>query len=174
VPLNIYEGSLALFAKEIVLPKKIFYHHHVSLMQMRFGSSLGLAINSSRKRLMYPLSPSDYPSFLKLYGKQWIPWLIFSNSDPVWFKPRKVWRAEVICLPWFLGFDRVNELGELSEQADAFVVNIWSSPRILEDFCGFRSGVPKQRLPGAVYEMIVEPGRLRLNRKGIASGLYAE
>ncbi len=165
--------ALALFAKEISSPKKIFITTHVKPDADALGSSLGLANYLIKKgHDVCVVTPSDYPSFLNwMEGNESV--LDFSHPDQVDQVKKKLEEAEVIFCLDFSVLNRVNELGELIRASDAFVVNI-DHHQDPEDFADFRIWSTKAAATcELVYEMIVDLGDKDLIDKGIAECLYA-
>ena len=165
--------ALALFAKEISSPKKIFITTHVKPDADALGSSLGLGNYLIKKgHDVSVVTPSDYPSFLNwMEGNESV--LDFSNLDHVDQVKKKLEEAEVIFCLDFSVLNRVNELGELIRASDAFVVNI-DHHQDPEDFADFRIWSTKAAATcELVYEMIVALGDKDLIDKGIAECLYA-
>jgi bifunctional oligoribonuclease and PAP phosphatase NrnA len=165
--------ALALFAKEISSPKKIFITTHVKPDADALGSSLGLANYLIKKgHDVSVVTPSDYPSFLNwMEGNESV--LDFSHPDQVDQVKKKLEEAEVIFCLDFSVLNRVNELGELIRASDAFVVNI-DHHQDPEDFADFRIWSTKAAATcELVYEMIVDLGDKDLIDKGIAECLYA-
>jgi phosphoesterase RecJ-like protein len=165
--------ALALFAKEISSPKKIFITTHVKPDADALGSSLGLANYLIKKgHDVSVVTPSDYPSFLNwMKGNGSV--LDFSNPDYVDQVKKKLEEAEVIFCLDFSVLNRVNELGELIRSSDAFVVNI-DHHQDPEDFADFRIWSTKAAATcELIYEMIVDLGDKDLIDKGIAECLYA-
>jgi phosphoesterase RecJ-like protein len=165
--------ALALFAKEISSPKKIFITTHVKPDADALGSSLGLANYLLKKgHDVAVVTPSDYPSFLNwMKGNEDV--LDFSNSDHVDQAKKKLEEADLIFCLDFSVLDRVNELGELIRASEAFVVNI-DHHQDPEDFADFRLWSTKAAATcELVYEMIVDLGDKDLIDKDIAECLYA-
>jgi phosphoesterase RecJ-like protein len=165
--------ALALFAKEISSPKKIFITTHVKPDADALGSSLGLGNYLIKKgHDVSVVTPSDYPSFLNwMEGNESV--LDFSNLDYIDQVKKKLEEAEVIFCLDFSVLNRVNELGELIRASDAFVVNI-DHHQDPEDFADFRIWSTKAAATcELVYEMIVALGDKDLIDKGIAECLYA-
>jgi phosphoesterase RecJ-like protein len=165
--------ALALFAKEISSPKKIFITTHVKPDADALGSSLGLANYLIKKgHDVSVVTPSDYPSFLNwMEGNESV--LDFSNLDYIDQVKKKLEEAEVIFCLDFSVLNRVNELGELIRSSDAFVVNI-DHHQDPEDFADFRIWSTKAAATcELIYEMIVDLGDKDLIDKGIAECLYA-
>jgi phosphoesterase RecJ-like protein len=165
--------ALALFAKEISTPKKIFITTHVKPDADALGSSLGLANYLTKKgHDVSVVTPSDYPSFLNwMEGNESV--LDFSNPDHVDQAKKKLEDAELIFCLDFSVLNRVNELGELIRSSDAFVVNI-DHHQDPEDFADFRIWSTKAAATcELIYEMIVDLGDKDLIDKGIAECLYA-
>jgi phosphoesterase RecJ-like protein len=165
--------ALALFAKEISSPKKIFITTHVKPDADALGSSLGLANYLIKKgHEVTVVTPSDYPSFLNwMQGNESV--LDFSNPDHVDQAKEKLKEAGLIFCLDFSVLNRVNELGELIRASDAFVVNI-DHHQDPEDFADFRIWSTKAAATcELVYEMIVDLGDRALINKDIAECLYA-
>jgi phosphoesterase RecJ-like protein len=165
--------ALALFAKEISSPKKIFITTHVKPDADALGSSLGLANYLLKKgHDVAIVTPSDYPSFLNwMKGNEDV--LDFSNSDHVDQAKKKLKEADLIFCLDFSVLDRVNELGELIRASEAFVVNI-DHHQDPEDFADYRLWSTKAAATcELVYEMIVDLGDKDLIDKDIAECLYA-
>jgi phosphoesterase RecJ-like protein len=165
--------ALALFAKEISSPKKIFITTHVKPDADALGSSLGLANYLIKKgHDVSVVTPSDYPSFLNwMKGNEDV--LDFSNPDHVDQAKQKLEAAELIFCLDFSVLNRVNELGELIRSSDAYVVNI-DHHQDPEDFADFRLWSTKAAATcELIYEMIVDLGDRELIDKAIAECLYA-
>lgn len=165
--------ALALFAKEISSPKKIFITTHVKPDADALGSSLGLANYLIKKgHEVSVVTPSDYPSFLNwMEGNESV--LDFSNPEHIEQAKKKLEDAELIFCLDFSVLNRVNELGELIRASDAYVVNI-DHHQDPEDFADFRLWSTKAAATcELVYEMIVDLGDRDLIDKGIAECLYA-
>lgn len=165
--------ALALFAKEISSPKKIFITTHVKPDADALGSSLGLANYLIKKgHDVTVVTPSDYPSFLNwMKGHQNV--LDFSNPKDVTLAKQKLNDAEVIFCLDFSVLDRVNELGEMIRDSDAYIVNI-DHHQDPEDFADYRLWSTKAAATcELVYELIVDLGDKSLIDKDIAECLYA-
>jgi phosphoesterase RecJ-like protein len=165
--------ALALFAKEISSPKKIFITTHVKPDADALGSSLGLANYLIKKgHDVAVVTPSDYPSFLNwMKGNENV--LDFSNPNDVIQAKKKLEEAEVIFCLDFSVLHRVNELGELIRDSDAYVVNI-DHHQDPEDFADYRLWSTKAAATcELVYELIVDLGDKSLIDKDIAECLYA-
>ncbi|WP_075348712.1 DHH family phosphoesterase [Algoriphagus marinus] len=165
--------ALASFAKEISSPKKIFITTHVKPDADALGSSLGLANYLIKKgHDVTVVTPSDYPSFLNwMKGNEDV--LDFSNPNDVNQAKKKLEEAEVIFCLDFSVLHRVNELGELIRDSDAYVVNI-DHHQDPEDFADYRLWSTKAAATcELVYELIVDLGDKSLIDKDIAECLYA-
>jgi phosphoesterase RecJ-like protein len=165
--------ALASFAKEISSPKKIFITTHVKPDADALGSSLGLANYLIKKgHDVAVVTPSDYPSFLNwMKGNENV--LDFSNPNDVIQAKKKLEEAEVIFCLDFSVLHRVNELGELIRDSDAYVVNI-DHHQDPEDFADYRLWSTKAAATcELVYELIVDLGDKSLIDKDIAECLYA-
>lgn len=165
--------ALALFAKEISSPKKIFITTHVKPDADALGSSLGLANYLIKKgHDVSVVTPSDYPSFLNwMKGNDSV--LDFSTPDHMEQAKKKLEEAEVIFCLDFSVLNRVNELGELIRTSDAYIVNI-DHHQDPEDFADFRLWSTKAAATcELVFEMIVDLGDKDLIDKEIAECLYA-
>ncbi len=165
--------ALASFAKEISSPKKIFITTHVKPDADALGSSLGLANYLIKKgHEVTVVTPSDYPSFLNwMKGNDDV--LDFSNPEHTDQAKKKLQEAEVIFCLDFSVLDRVNMLGELIRESDAYVVNI-DHHQDPEDFAAFRLwSTTAAATCELVYELIVDLGDRNLIDKDIAECLYA-
>jgi len=146
-----------------------------SLMQMRWVHLLGLANTSSRRHECIRWSLLlDYLVFPKLDEGKWIRDLNFSaiTGSPLINAKKKLEKSRSYLFALkFLGFESAStKFGRVIRAADAFVWNI-DHHQDPEDFCGFRSGVPKQRLLWAgPMKRICRPGRIKelKSNKGIA------
>ncbi len=165
--------ALSLFAKKISYPKKIFITTHVKPDADALGSSLGLANYLIKKgHDVSVVTPSDYPSFLKwMKGNEAV--LDFSNPDDVVQAKKKLEAADLIFCLDFSVLNRVNELGDLIKDSNAYVVNI-DHHQDPEDFADYRLWSTKAAATcELVYELIVDLGDKDLIDKAIAECLYA-
>ncbi|NVJ86650.1 MAG: bifunctional oligoribonuclease/PAP phosphatase NrnA [Algoriphagus sp.] len=165
--------ALASFKKEISSPKNIFITTHVKPDADALGSSLGMANYLKKKgHQVTVVTPTDYPSFLHwMEGNDLV--LDFSKEDDQKLAKEALKKADmVICLD-FSVLNRVNELGELIRNSDAYIVNI-DHHQDPEDFADFRYWSTQAAATcELVYELIVKLGDRDLIDKDIAECLYA-
>nr|HAD51932.1 DHH family phosphoesterase [Algoriphagus sp.] len=165
--------ALASFKKEISSPKKIFITTHVKPDADALGSSLGLANYLLKKgHEVTVVTPTDYPSFLNwMEGNDLV--LDFSREDHQKSATKALNEADVVFCLDFSVLNRVNELGEMIRQSDAFIVNI-DHHQDPEDFADFKYWSTEAAATcELVYELIVELGDKELIDKDIAASLYA-
>ncbi|MBN3581450.1 bifunctional oligoribonuclease/PAP phosphatase NrnA [Algoriphagus aestuarii] len=165
--------ALASFKKEISTPKKIFITTHVKPDADALGSSLGMANYLIKKgHDVSVVTPSDYPSFLNwMKGNDDV--LDFSKPEHQEIASQKLKEAEIIFCLDFSVLNRVNELGEMIRESEAFVVNI-DHHQDPEDFADFEYSSTKAAATcELVYELIEELGDKALIDKDIAECLYA-
>lgn len=165
--------ALASFKREISSPKKIFITTHVKPDADALGSSLGLANYLLKKgHDVTVVTPTDYPSFLNwMKGNDAV--LDFSNPSQTKVATKKLNEADIIFCLDFSVLSRVNDLGEMIRNSDAFVVNI-DHHQDPEDFADFLVWSTKSAATcELVYELIVELGDESLLDKDIAECLYA-
>ena len=165
--------ALASFKKEISSPKNIFITTHVKPDADALGSSLGMANYLKKKgHQVTVVTPTDYPSFLHwMEGNDLV--LDFSKEEDQKLANEALKKADmVICLD-FSVLNRVNELGELIRNSDAYIVNI-DHHQDPEDFADFRYwSTGAAATCELVYELIVKLGDRDLIDKDIAECLYA-
>lgn len=165
--------ALASFKKEISSPKNIFITTHVKPDADALGSSLGMANYLKKKgHQVTVVTPTDYPSFLHwMEGNDLV--LDFSKDEDQKLAKEALKKADmVICLD-FSVLNRVNELGELIRNSDAYIVNI-DHHQDPEDFADFRYWSTEAAATcELVYELIVKLGDRNLIDKDIAECLYA-
>lgn len=165
--------ALASFKKEISSPKNIFITTHVKPDADALGSSLGMANYLKKKgHQVTVVTPTDYPSFLHwMEGNDLV--LDFSKDEDQKLAKEALKKADmVICLD-FSVLNRVNELGELIRNSDAYIVNI-DHHQDPEDFADFRYWSTEAAATcELVYELIVKLGDRGLIDKDIAECLYA-
>ncbi|NVK50289.1 MAG: bifunctional oligoribonuclease/PAP phosphatase NrnA [Cyclobacteriaceae bacterium] len=165
--------ALASFKKEISSPKNIFITTHVKPDADALGSSLGMANYLKKKgHQVTVVTPTDYPSFLHwMEGNDLV--LDFSKDEDQKLAKEALKKADmVICLD-FSVLNRVNELGELIRNSDAYIVNI-DHHQDPEDFADFRYWSTEAAATcELVYELIVKLGDRDLIDKDIAECLYA-
>ncbi|MCS5490716.1 DHH family phosphoesterase [Algoriphagus limi] len=165
--------ALASFKKEISSPKNIFITTHVKPDADALGSSLGMANYLKKKgHQVTVVTPTDYPSFLHwMEGNDLV--LDFSKEEDQKLAKEALKKADmVICLD-FSVLNRVNELGELIRNSDAYIVNI-DHHQDPEDFADFRYWSTEAAATcELVYELIVKLGDRDLIDKDIAECLYA-
>ncbi|MFC3416319.1 DHH family phosphoesterase [Algoriphagus hitonicola] len=165
--------ALASFKKELSSPKKIFITTHVKPDADALGSSLGLANYLLKKgHEVTVVTPSDYPSFLNwMKGNDSV--LDFSRDDLKPAVSRALFQADIIFCLDFSALNRVNELGEMIRQSDAYIVNI-DHHQDPEDFANFRYWSTQAAATcELIYELIVNLGDKHLIDKDIAECLYA-
>jgi phosphoesterase RecJ-like protein len=165
--------ALASFKKEISSPKKIFITTHVKPDADALGSSLGLANYLIKKgHEVSVVTPSDYPSFLNwMKGNDEV--LDFSKPEDQKIATKKLKEADIIFCLDFSVLNRVNELGEMIRESDAYVVNI-DHHQDPEDFADFEySSTQAAATCELVFELIDELGDKALIDKDIAECLYA-
>lgn len=165
--------ALASFKKEISSPKKIFITTHVKPDADALGSSLGLANYLIKKgHEVSVVTPSDYPSFLNwMKGNDDV--LDFSKPEDHKIAIKKLEEADIIFCLDFSVLNRVNELGEMIRESDAYVVNI-DHHQDPEDFADFEYSSTKAAATcELVFELIDKLGDKALIDKDIAECLYA-
>jgi bifunctional oligoribonuclease and PAP phosphatase NrnA len=165
--------ALATFQKELSSPKKIFITTHVKPDADALGSSLGLANYLIKKgHDVTVVTPTDYPSFLNwMKGNEFV--LDFSKEGDKKKATKKLNEAEMIFCLDFSVLNRVNELGEMIRNSEAYVVNI-DHHQDPEDFADFKYWSTQAAATcELVYELIVELGDKDLLDKDIAECLYA-
>ena len=165
--------ALASFKKELSSPKKIFITTHVKPDADALGSSLGLANYLLKKgHDVTVVTPTDYPSFLNwMKGNDSV--LDFSRNEHQPLATRALDEADLIFCLDFSVLNRVNELGEMIRNSDAFVVNI-DHHQDPEDFADFRYwSTGAAATCELVFELIEILGDKALIDKDIAECLYA-
>ncbi|SDD21253.1 phosphoesterase RecJ domain-containing protein [Algoriphagus faecimaris] len=165
--------ALASFKKELSSPKKIFITTHVKPDADALGSSLGLANYLLKKgHDVTVVTPTDYPSFLNwMKGNDSV--LDFSRNEHQPLAKRALGEADLIFCLDFSVLNRVNELGEMIRNSDAFVVNI-DHHQDPEDFADFRYwSTGAAATCELVFELIEILGDKALIDKDIAECLYA-
>ncbi|RAI95383.1 DHH family phosphoesterase [Algoriphagus yeomjeoni] len=165
--------ALASFKREISSPKKIFITTHVKPDADALGSSLGLANYLLKKgHEVTVVTPSDYPSFLNwMKGNDSV--LDFSNPLHTELATKKLTEADIIFCLDFSVLNRVNELGEMIRNSDAYTVNI-DHHQDPEHFADFRIWSTQAAATcELVYELVVQLGDEDLLDKDIAECLYA-
>ncbi|MDF2156556.1 bifunctional oligoribonuclease/PAP phosphatase NrnA [Algoriphagus sp. CAU 1675] len=165
--------ALASFKKELSSPKKIFITTHVKPDADALGSSLGLANYLIKKgHEVTVVTPSDYPSFLYwMEGNDSV--LDFTKQEDHELAKKALKNAEMIFCLDFSVLGRVDELGELIRQSEAYIVNI-DHHQDPEDFADFRYWSTEAAATcELVYELIVELGDKNLIDKATAECLYA-
>lgn len=165
--------GLPSFKKELSSPKKVFITTHVKPDADALGSSLGLANYLLKKgHEVTVVTPSDYPSFLTwMKGNDSV--LDFSNPCDTALATKKLNEADVIFCLDFSCLSRVNELGELIRESDAYIVNI-DHHQDPEDFADFRVWSTEAAATcELLYELIVQIGDEKFLDKDIAECLYA-
>ncbi|WP_373396048.1 DHH family phosphoesterase [Algoriphagus halophilus] len=137
------------------------------------GSSLGLANYLIKKgHEVSVVTPSDYPSFLNwMKGNDDV--LDFSKPEHREIAIKKLEEADIIFCLDFSVLNRVNELGEMIRESNAYVVNI-DHHQDPEDFADFEySSTQAAATCELVFELIDELGDKALIDKDIAECLYA-
>ncbi|MDX5340211.1 MAG: bifunctional oligoribonuclease/PAP phosphatase NrnA [Cyclobacteriaceae bacterium] len=165
--------ALATFQQELSSPKKIFITTHVKPDADALGSSLGLANYLLKKgHEVTVVTPTDYPSFLNwMKGNEDV--LDFSKPQDQKLAAKKLKQAEMIFCLDFSVLNRVNELGEMIRESDAYIVNI-DHHQDPEEFADFKFWSTKSAATcELVYELIVKLGDRNLIDKDIAECLYA-
>ncbi|EAZ81910.1 DHH family phosphoesterase [Algoriphagus machipongonensis] len=165
--------ALASFKKKISSPKKIFITTHVKPDADALGSSLGMANYLIKKgHDVSVVTPTDYPSFLNwMKGNDDV--LEFNKPEHQKIATKKLEEADIIFCLDFSVLHRVNELGEMIRNSDAYVVNI-DHHQDPEDFADFEYSSTKAAATcELVYELIVELGDKKLIDKDISECLYA-
>ncbi|WP_268033140.1 DHH family phosphoesterase [Algoriphagus sp. PAP.12] len=165
--------AIATFKKELSSPKKIFITTHVKPDADALGSSLGLANYLIKKgHEVTVVTPTDYPSFLNwMEGNDSV--LDFSREDQRKKASAALNEADVIFCLDFSGLSRVNELGEMIRESDAYIVNIdhHQDPENFADFLYWSTEAAATC--ELIYELIVKLGDKDLIDKDIAECLYA-
>ena len=165
--------ALATFQNELSSPKKIFITTHVKPDADALGSSLGLANYLIKKgHDVTVVTPTDYPSFLNwMKGNEYV--LDFSKDSERTQAVQKLQEADLIFCLDFSVLNRVNELGEMIRNSEAYVVNI-DHHQDPEEFADFKVWSTKAAATcELVYELIVNLGDKALIDKDIAECLYA-
>ncbi|WP_026956299.1 DHH family phosphoesterase [Algoriphagus vanfongensis] len=165
--------AVASFKKELSSPKKIFITTHVKPDADALGSSLGLANYLIKKgHEVTVVTPTDYPSFLTwMKGNDSV--LDFSREDHQKKATQALDEADMIFCLDFSSLKRVNDLGEMIRQSDAYTVNI-DHHQDPEDFADFRYWSTQAAATcELIYELIVKIGDKNLIDKDIAECLYA-
>jgi len=165
--------ALGTFIQKLSSPRKIVITTHVKPDADALGSSLGLANYLLKKgHEVTMITPSDYPYFLTwMKGNDAV--LDFSKDTDRKKALVKLEKAELIFCLDFSVLNRVNELGELIRQSNAFIVNI-DHHQDPEDFAHHRLWSTQAAATcELVYELIVSLGDKELIDKHIAACLYA-
>ena len=165
--------ALGTFIQKLSSPRKIVITTHVKPDADALGSSLGLANYLLKKgHEVTVITPSDYPYFLTwMKGNDAV--LDFSKDTDRKKALVKLEKAELIFCLDFSVLNRVNELGELIRQSNAFIVNI-DHHQDPEDFAHHRLWSTQAAATcELVYELIVSLGDKELIDKHIAACLYA-
>lgn len=165
--------ALASFKKELSSPKKIFITTHVKPDADALGSSLGMANYLLKKgHEVTVVTPTDYPSFLNwMEGNDSV--LDFSRDDLKPAVKKALFEADIIFCLDFSALNRVNELGEMIRQSNAFIVNI-DHHQDPEEFADFRYWSTQAAATcELIYQLIVSLGDKSLIDKDIAECLYA-
>jgi phosphoesterase RecJ-like protein len=165
--------ALGTFIQKLSSTRKIVITTHVKPDADALGSSLGLANYLLKKgHEVTVVTPSDYPYFLTwMKGNDAV--LDFSKDTDRKKALVKLEKAELIFCLDFSVLNRVNELGEIIRQSNAFIVNI-DHHQDPEDFAHHRLWSTQAAATcELVYELIVSLGDKGLIDKHIASCLYA-
>lgn len=165
--------ALGTFIQKLSSPRKIVITTHVKPDADALGSSLGLANYLLKKgHEVTVITPSDYPYFLTwMKGNDAV--LDFSKDTDRKKALVKLEKAELVFCLDFSVLNRVNELGELIRQSNAFIVNI-DHHQDPEDFAHHRLWSTQAAATcELVYELIVSLGDKELIDKHIAACLYA-
>ena len=165
--------ALATFQQELSSPKKIFITTHVKPDADALGSSLGLANYLLKKgHEVTVVTPTDYPSFLDwMKGNEEV--LDFSKPEDQKLATQKLKQAEMIFCLDFSVLNRVNELGEMIRESNAFIVNV-DHHQDPEEFADFKFWSTQAAATcELIYELIVKLGDRDCIDKDIAECLYA-
>ncbi|WP_026952942.1 DHH family phosphoesterase [Algoriphagus mannitolivorans] len=165
--------ALATFQKELSSPKKIFITTHVKPDADALGSSLGMANYLLKKgHEVTVVTPSDYPSFLNwMKGNEEV--LDFTKPEDQKLAIKKLKQADMIFCLDFSVLNRVNELGEMIRESNAYIVNI-DHHQDPEEFSNFKFWSTQAAATcELVYDLIVQLGDRELIDKDIAECLYA-
>ncbi len=165
--------ALESFKKLLSSPKKIVITTHYKPDADALGSSLGMANYLVKKdHEVTVVTPSDYPSFLN-WMKRNDEVLNFEEENHREEIVKKVNQAEIIICLDFSCLSRINELGEMVRESQAFKVNI-DHHQDPEDFADFRYWSTEAAATcELVYDLIVKMGDKKLIDEDIAECLYS-
>lgn len=164
--------NLDLFKAQLEQPKKIMITTHHKPDADALGSSLGMANYLIKKgHQVQVITPSDYPGFLKwMKGNDDV--LIYSE-DTADYVADQIAKADLIITLDFSVLSRINQMGEMVREANAFKVNV-DHHLAPEDFADFQLWDTKAAATCELcYELIVALGDEALIDSEIANCLYA-